>query len=782
MGRSYQKPMQSHIGAFSAAHSMASAKGRRQLSLNLTEVSILGAIPLFIALFSIFGPFVTDSVYVYSGVAVDVGPIALPGLTTIDPNIGYTSFALGARAADSILSGHLPLWNPYEGFGSPLLGEMQSAALFPPTLLLALPHGQPIEQALLQFIAGLGAFLFFRRFGLRTTAALAGALMFELNGVFAWLRNAVYNPVAFLPWLFLTVESLRIAAVEKSAWSERAPTICLGAVMASLSLYAGFPEVLYLYSLLLLAWVGLRMAGLSGRQNVTFVKDLLLTGLIALLLGAPLLVAFVDFVSVASLGMHDNAGFYGAWLDPGALIQYMMPYVFGPIITFARQNQTLEAIWSNTGGYVGFVPIVFALAGISLSGQRPVKMLLLGWVIIAVGVTHGLPGVYQAFMMLPLVKQAASYRYLNISWIFCIIFLSALFIDRMALLPQTTLRRTVGWAVTGGLILITAAGLGAWPTLSALWVDRHYELVFIIGALLSVGVLSLLIIAVARYTTAMGATTLMAGIMIAEAAAWFVLPFLSYPRHGEIDTETVSFLQANIGYQRVIDAGGGGLSPNYGSFFGIPQLNYNDLPTPELAGQFVKEHLDSYADADIFIPDWGALTPEQKADRRTIFRERLSRYAAAGVKYVLAGPSFDQDLQQGFASDVELVHRGRSMNIYQLSDTRDYFSAPSCTLKRLSRDRLITSCTRPSKLTRLELFMRGWSATVNGQPVPVGRSDAVFQTIDLPAGESEVEFAFYPPGFKPALAFAGATLLLVLSLGFRPARRLASRAKRPSLS
>lgn len=762
---SFAGKVRSDISSFTVAHLMApSVKGDRRLTPRLIKISILGATPLFIVLFTIFGPFLTDSVYVYSGVAVDVRSWIVPGRSAIDPNVGYTSFALGARAAHSILSGHLPLWNPYEGFGSPLLGEMQSAAMFPLTLLLAIPHGQAIEWALLQFVAGVGAFLFFKRFGLGTTAALGGSLVFELNGVFAWLKDSPCHPVAFLPWLFFTVESLRVAALEKLTWLERAPAICLGAVMASLALYAGFPEVFYLYSLLLLAWVGFRMVGLSGRQNVTFVSDLLLTSFIALLFSAPLLVSFVDFLSAAALGQH-GPGFYGIWLNPSALIQYMMPYVFGPI--FTSNNQAVVAIWERTGGYIGFVPIVFALAGIFLSYQRPVKIFLFGWVIIAVGVSHGLPGIYQAFMMLPLVKESGSFRYLNISWIFCIIFLSVLFIDSVASLPQIKLRRILGWAVAGGLILITMAGVRAWPTLSALWAGRHIEQAFIIGALLSVAVLSSLIIAIARWSTTMSMATLLAGVMVLEAAAWFLLPYLSYPRHGEIDNDAVSFLQANIGYQRVIDAGGAGwgagLSPNYGSYFRIPLVNYDDLPAPKLTSQYIKANLDPYANPIIFRPDWGNSSSERQTDRQMIFRKRLSRYAQVGVKYVLARASFDKALQQGPVFDAKLVHRSRSMNIYQLSDTRDYFSAPSCVLKSLSRDRINTSCAHPSKLTRLELFMRGWSATVNGYPVPIGRSGGVFQIIDLPAGEAHVEFAFYPPGFKPALALAGATLLLVLA-------------------
>ena len=65
----------------------------------------------------------------------------LPGLPYIDGNAGFTMQALGHLAALDWLHGHVPWWNPYEGVGAPLAGEMQSGAFFPLTMLLALHQG-----------------------------------------------------------------------------------------------------------------------------------------------------------------------------------------------------------------------------------------------------------------------------------------------------------------------------------------------------------------------------------------------------------------------------------------------------------------------------------------------------------------------------------------------------------------------------------------------------------------------------------------------------------------
>lgn len=210
---------------------------------------ILFALPLLLCAAVIFSPFTTNPVALWGGIGIGYRPGWLPGYGTIDPAAGLISFPLGVRAAIDVLSGALPFWNHYEGLGTPLLGEMQSAALFPPTLLLSLPHGQLIEHFALQALAGLGAYLFLRRFGVGTQAALAGALLYEFNGVFAWLRNAIFNPVAFLPWLLYAVESLFHATTAGQQLGQRLQAICLGAFMAAMALYSGFPEEVYFYTI-----------------------------------------------------------------------------------------------------------------------------------------------------------------------------------------------------------------------------------------------------------------------------------------------------------------------------------------------------------------------------------------------------------------------------------------------------------------------------------------------------------------------------------------------------
>ena len=544
---------------------------------------MLCAAPTLLALIVILAPITTDPVVMFGGIPYDLRPRWLPGYTTIDPNQGFTSFALGVRAALDVMSGRLPLWNPYEGLGSPLLGGMIAGALFPPTLLLLLPDGQIIEQTFLQIVAGIGTFLFLRRFGLGVAAAMVGGLLFEFNGVFAWLRNAIYNPVALLPWLFYTAESLFAASMTGQTWRQRSGMLTLGAVAAALALYAGFPEVVFYYCLPLFGWVALRGASLPWRRALAYLGDLTLVGAVALVLSAPLLLTFVQFLAEGYVGDHKNGGFKDVVIQSSGMVMYLLPYVFGPI--FFSPIPAVTVVWGNIGGYLSLTALVLAIGGVLTARRRPVVWLLALWIIFAVGVTHGAPILLDAFRYVPLVTISAFARYLNAGWVFCAVTLASIFIDRLpAMLP--TQRRRTGIVATGLGALVLAGTLAlARPVLMTVWQPHQGQRIYLVASLAAaVLLLSGVIAAVWRSRAQAGLATL----AVTEAMLLFAIPFASSPRSAKLDMKLVTFLQQHVGLQRVAIATGTGLSPNYGSMFDVATINYNDMPIPDRTLGFVR--------------------------------------------------------------------------------------------------------------------------------------------------------------------------------------------------
>jgi hypothetical protein len=122
-----------------------------------TAIILLCLAPLIVKSPLLFGLLNCDPTLLYAGLqhGLHPGPLGgYPPYPTIDPNIAFTSHALGRRVILDILQGQWPWWNYYEGVGAPLAGEMQSAALFPLTWLLYFKNGQLYMHLALQMIAG----------------------------------------------------------------------------------------------------------------------------------------------------------------------------------------------------------------------------------------------------------------------------------------------------------------------------------------------------------------------------------------------------------------------------------------------------------------------------------------------------------------------------------------------------------------------------------------------------------------------------------------------------
>jgi uncharacterized membrane protein YfhO len=56
---------------------------------------------------------------------------------------------------------------------------------------------------------------------------------------------------------------------------------------------------------------------------------------------------------------------------------------------------------------------------------------------------------------------------------------------------------------------------------------------------------------------------------------------------------------------------------------------------------------------------------------------------------------------------------------------------------------------------RRELAAPGWEARVNGTPQPIAVAGEIFQSIALPAGHSDIAFAYAPPGMDWAWLACG---------------------------
>ncbi len=104
-----------------------------------------------------------------------------------------------------------------------------------------------------------------------------------------------------------------------------------------------------------------------------------------------------------------------------------------------------------------------------------------------------------------------------------------------------------------------------------------------------------------------------------------------------------------------------------------------------------------------------------------------------------------------------------------IGDRRTFSPAKLVSAKR-HEVRLEADASAPGILVLSETYYPGWTATLDGNPVPILRADYAFRGVALPAGHHVVEMRFASRPTRVGLAISGLGLLALFALGW-PTRR-----------
>jgi hypothetical protein len=292
----------------------------------------------------------------------------------------------GEVVRDQLLSGHLPLWNPYEWAGTTLIGNMQSAVFFPLNwILIAMPvePGWGVMAAAKTLVSGLGAYVLARELRVdRGGALVAGAVYMLSEPLMLWLQYPLGSVFAVFPWLMWATTRLA-----------RRPTpgaVALTAVAFALILFAGHPEstfiavsaiAVYLVALVLFD----RSANAQAPAPLTVALRWIAAGVLGALIAAvavvPFLLALGESVTWGERGRLNSA-------DAPALsdlLQWAMPGLFG------EGEPALYGRWPF--GYFGLPALLLAFVGLARYRRRPEARALLTMVVVVFLVIYRVPPV-----------------------------------------------------------------------------------------------------------------------------------------------------------------------------------------------------------------------------------------------------------------------------------------------------------------------------------------------------------------------------------------------------
>ena len=713
----------------------------------------------------------------------------LPGVPYTDPNAGWTTQALGHLAALDWLHGHIPWWNPFEGIGAPLAGEMQSGAFFPPTILLLFHNGLFYLQVLLEAVTGWATYFLARRLGVGRTFSTAAGVAFGLCGTYAWFSHAPIRPIAFLPLCLLGVERAIHAARDGRAGGWH-----LLALALALSVLAGFPETAFIDALFVAWWSVLRITG-PGRQWWRRTVAKLAAGVVVGVgLTAPLLVAFADYLHYADDAGH-NGALAAASVSPNGLVQLIVPYTLGPVFgvhTLTPSTRPITDLWGNVGGYLSVSLIACSLVGLFGRRQRSLRIGLGAWILVCLLRVYGYPPVLHVLEHVPGLRVTAFYRYSQPSWEFAVVVLAVLGLDDLAR-NRTRRRALLGATAVTGALAVWAART-AWPLLNGAKPPPREPVIraapYVFGSLVSAG-LVLGLLCLGGWLTGRRSGTgpshrvaqrerterlrrlgrvLVAGVLAVESILLLSFTYLSAPGPTPLQTGSVTWLQEHLGSARFVTLGP--IHPDYGSYFGIADANVEDVPTPKA--------WDAYSASSLDTPATPALSAAQELTLH------LADYEALGVRYVvedadgkdLSGLPWPAVGSPLWPVGPRLVYHDPLADIWQLPVAAPLYSLNAttggidhpgaCTVRSVGWDAAVVRCDRPSRLVRRVLSLPGWRATTASGRSLVVQVDhsgpaGLFQAVSLPAGSTTVHFTYLPP--DTGVATIVASMLLFVLLG-----------------
>jgi hypothetical protein len=295
-------------------------------------------------------------------------------------------------AVEQIRAGHWPLWNPYLGAGTPLAANLQTAAFYPPNVLLLL---MPVERAfgwelvLHVALAGLFAYYLGRTLGLSRFGALIVGLAYGGGGyiISRWVFPSMVYAAAWLPLMLALTERL----ISHRSFKSQSPgskaaarirywmlDIALLALIIALQLLAGHAQTSFYSAVIVAAFALFRLAQQRTpvhesriRSSILGIGSLLLAALWGIALAAIQLLPTAELTtrSHRAGSLTDLTFAYELSFWPWRLITLLAPDFFG---NPARDEYWAYGTYWEESAFVGVLPLILALAALAgwLSRRR----------------------------------------------------------------------------------------------------------------------------------------------------------------------------------------------------------------------------------------------------------------------------------------------------------------------------------------------------------------------------------------------------------------------------
>ena len=695
--------------------------------------------------------------------------------TQFEPWYEFARASLRARA--------LPWWNPFQGFGSPHIANMQSAFFYPLTwlaILLGPGAGLLALYAAKLLSIGLCTFLYLRKVGIRFLPATIGTLAFTFSGYnIGWLCWPQTNAIFFLPLSFFLLEKILAGAQTTRSlcfFSIGAGVACLGGHPESFAQVA-FADVLYLCGRL----PGCRV---EWKRALGIFVQVGLAGLLGILLAGIQVVPFVEYLvhSEAIIRTDPTCEGEGQFLRGFHTVLNMIPDFLGNrIVTglyFVLERNYIESL----GGYVGMTMLVLAFLCAVYVREKSYRLCWIGLSIVTLATAYQAPVISSIVVRIPFLGISHLNRLLFVH-AFAVSCLGAQLLSEV-LDGKISLQkmRMRGWMVVFSLLMLTTTVWSYKEACLLVEQSKSYAMYFKIIMFIAFANYALIVAAMQIRSTRLFMGAMLALVMVETVYHGTKMQIGCDPQHYFPRTGGIHFLQANLGLNRCASlSAAAGLDGDVATYYGLQVLEHYDA-------MLMKSYVDSIRH----------FTPIPAGFKRVGVLDRLDPVflSVAGVRYLIAGD--EQELMKKLGLSEEnlagypQVYAGRGYRIFENTQVLPRAFAFSMEagepagltgveLLRIPKttadivdyrpDRVVVEVDSPSDgyVFLSDSFFPGWHATVNGKKTAIMRNKQTnFRIVPVAKGHNQVVFSYRPWSFVAgaicSLGALGLIMLCILSL------------------
>lgn len=661
-------------------------------------------------------------------------------------------------AAETVRSGTLPLWNPYQFCGTPFVANSQSAVFYPGNFLFyLLPTAYAAGWSVILHLSLAGGFtyLFLRARSLSAPSAALGGIAYAFS---TWQVSWLHLPtfLATSCWLPLVLHlTLKI---------KEEPTIKAAAQLAlaiGMTLLAGHLQIAF-YALLaaglLALWPRTGRRAIAGTGKPLRVGALWLSAVLAgMLLSMPQLLPSLELskrshrAAPASTAGYES--YVGYSLPSGSLVTLALPDFFGnqsnpdnPYVGKSKNGSIFN--YAEGAMYVGLATLILAAVAL-LEARR--RSPLVGYAAVLAGLAMlmalGTWVDWLLYFYVPGFSQSGSPGRALVLWTFGLSTLAAFGCEEVVSgrLCNRGLTAGIGLAALA-LGLCLAAAVAGSREMSSEWPSQAIRA----GVLFLITSVIISLAARPETTRTRFVAAARAALPVLLSADLFAVGMDYNPTstNGDVYPETplISSLKQQSGHDRIAPIN------NSFSFSGPSSI----LP-PNGATVFRLRDVQGYD--SLFPGEYKALMDEIAAPLDPQFKSSPLQVGNMVFAKNPFSPLLPLTGTRLIISKQSLVLPGSSyvegVYISPLPGATGRARVEGGALRWVSDDvtRVELECTSPaaSSLRLADQLYPGWVASIDGVPTLLHRSDRIFRSVDVPAGTHRVTFSFRPASFQVGL-------------------------------